>query len=352
MLMSKNHSDTFIRARPQEVTFYTVGNAEPLEIIVEISSNNDGGLFCWPMLSNYEQYQTVFVVKEWYGGIFPIMFFSAALIIILMVLILNFIKINRKIDVPIILYMLALMVHYIFTVEVAEQLFALFSNVNYYYSHYFSYITGIVLWAAFVLVLKKYNIMKSNKLVDGIIIGVNLLVMITFYLLAGYMIRYWLLLIPAASMLYYIYYICKAAAESVKFAPILIIQSIFIFMVLIMEATDNNGVFLIGGGGVYSTAFSIILILVLWVYVLQIKDTINNSRNAERLEKEISEVKNRALKAQIKPHFMFNVLTSVQDIYHNNLEEGDNALAKFCKHLRLNVDSEYKDMVSFNEELS
>jgi LytS/YehU family sensor histidine kinase len=31
---------------------------------------------------------------------------------------------------------------------------------------------------------------------------------------------------------------------------------------------------------------------------------------------------------------------------------GDHALTKFSKHLRLNVDSEYKDMVNFEEELN
>lgn len=350
-VLSKTSSETFSRVRPQEVSFYTVENTDMLEIVVEISANNKGGLYFWPMLSTYDQYERVFVAENWYGGISPTMFFSAAIIMIFMVLVLNFIKINKKIEMPIIIYSLALMLNFIFSVEAADRLFALLSSVNYNYSHYFAYISGIILFAAFVSVLRYYKIVRLNYLADGIILGINIIAMALLYVFSGYNTRYLSLLIPAASMLYYIYYICKASAESVKFAPILLVQGIFIYMILIMQVTDNNGVFLIGGGGVYSTAFFIILILLLWMYIVQIRDTIRNSRRAEQLIQEVKEVKNKALKAQIKPHFIFNVLTSVQDLYHTDTEEADKALAKFCNHLRLNVDSEFRDMVSFADEL-
>jgi LytS/YehU family sensor histidine kinase len=88
------------------------------------------------------------------------------------------------------------------------------------------------------------------------------------------------------------------------------------------------------------------------IYIRQIKERIDESHQALVLAEEIKEVKNQALKAQIKPHFIFNTMTSIQDIYHRSLEEGDRALSRFSKHLRLNVDSGYKDMVSFQDELN
>ncbi|NCA68158.1 MAG: hypothetical protein EOM87_08880, partial [Clostridia bacterium] len=226
-------------------------------------------------------------------------------------------------------------------------------HIDYGLINILTYISGFLMYLPFLYVLYKHDIIgKLNSKRAGIFIGANILAMILYFITYGYNYMYVFFIIPALTMLYYICKICISIAKRQKYSIQYLVIAIFLYMIYVLQLSDNTGLALVGASGAYSIALIVIMLMITTIYIIQVKDKINNSRNAEMLEKEISEVKNRALKAQIKPHFMFNVLTSVQDIYHNNLEEGDNALAKFCKHLRLNVDSEYKDMVSFTEELN
>ena len=57
------------------------------------------------------------------------------------------------------------------------------------------------------------------------------------------------------------------------------------------------------------------------------------------------------LQAQIKPHFVFNVLLSIKNLYHSDTELGDEAIDLFSKHLRAQVEAAGADMVPFEKEL-
>ena len=58
-----------------------------------------------------------------------------------------------------------------------------------------------------------------------------------------------------------------------------------------------------------------------------------------------------ALQAQIKPHFVFNVLTSIKNLYHIDAESGDNAMDLFSRHLRARVVAANSDLIPFEKEL-
>lgn len=63
------------------------------------------------------------------------------------------------------------------------------------------------------------------------------------------------------------------------------------------------------------------------------------------------QVKSGMLQAQIKPHFVFNVLLSIKNLYHSDTELGDEAIDLFSKHLRAQVEATGADMISFEKEL-
>jgi len=71
----------------------------------------------------------------------------------------------------------------------------------------------------------------------------------------------------------------------------------------------------------------------------------------QRLKEAYSQAKEEALREQIKPHFVFNCLTAIENSYHQNLKKGDKTMTMFAKHLRNDVDSMDNDLVPFNQEL-
>lgn len=56
--------------------------------------------------------------------------------------------------------------------------------------------------------------------------------------------------------------------------------------------------------------------------------------------------------SQIKPHFLFNSLAVIREIYQEDLEAGDQAITDFSQFLRYNIDSLSKErLTSFSDEI-
>jgi sensor histidine kinase YesM len=72
-----------------------------------------------------------------------------------------------------------------------------------------------------------------------------------------------------------------------------------------------------------------------------------------RLEQDLRIARLTALKAQMKPHFIFNVLNSIQSfIYQNKPQDAKAYLGKFSKFMRLALTHSDKEWVNLGEELS
>lgn len=64
-----------------------------------------------------------------------------------------------------------------------------------------------------------------------------------------------------------------------------------------------------------------------------------------------AQVKSCSLQAQIKPHFVFNVLSSIKSLYHVHPDSGDYAIDLFSKHLRAQIEATGADLIPFEKEL-
>ena len=62
-------------------------------------------------------------------------------------------------------------------------------------------------------------------------------------------------------------------------------------------------------------------------------------------------VRTEALRAQIKPHYIFNSLAAIQGLYRRSFELGDRAITLFSKHMRANVEAGNVDLIPFEKEL-
>jgi two-component system LytT family sensor kinase len=82
-----------------------------------------------------------------------------------------------------------------------------------------------------------------------------------------------------------------------------------------------------------------------------------HKRSKERLrksaqEKQLAGLKLKSIRSQLNPHFMFNALTSIQNLINkNNIEEANFYLSKFAGLTRQVLDSNNEDLISLEEEV-
>lgn len=85
----------------------------------------------------------------------------------------------------------------------------------------------------------------------------------------------------------------------------------------------------------------------------QIKVKANELSEKLRLEKEVLQLKQKALRLQMNPHFIFNALNAIQDqIRAENNRGARYSLSKFSKLMRQILDSSRSDYISIESELT
>jgi sensor histidine kinase YesM len=85
----------------------------------------------------------------------------------------------------------------------------------------------------------------------------------------------------------------------------------------------------------------------------QIKAKANEVAEKLRLEKEVLEMEQKALRLQMNPHFIFNALNAIQDqIRAENNKGARHSLNKFSKLMRQILDSSRTDYISLELELN
>lgn len=88
-----------------------------------------------------------------------------------------------------------------------------------------------------------------------------------------------------------------------------------------------------------------------FIYVSFVRNTQKSELANARYRVRYEQVKSGSLQAQIKPHFVFNVLASIKSLYHVGTESGDYAMDLFSKHLRAQTEATGADMIPFEKEL-
>lgn len=87
--------------------------------------------------------------------------------------------------------------------------------------------------------------------------------------------------------------------------------------------------------------------------IRQIKLKANEEAEKLRLEKEVLEMEQKALRLQMNPHFIFNALNAIQDQIRAEDNKGArHSLSKFSKLMRQILDSSRTDYISLELELS
>lgn len=95
-----------------------------------------------------------------------------------------------------------------------------------------------------------------------------------------------------------------------------------------------------------------VVLLILLFMVQQFKRKIRKQKNIFKREKEIITLKANALKAQMNPHFVFNIMNNMQSIMIlKGEEEANKYFGAFSRLLRLTLDMSKQELVTLKDEL-
>jgi ligand-binding sensor domain-containing protein len=102
----------------------------------------------------------------------------------------------------------------------------------------------------------------------------------------------------------------------------------------------------------YYSAISLLIIIVFIVVVVRLKRKNKRLREKFEMEKNLIELEQKALRLQMNPHFIFNVLNSIHNlIILNDSDKARYALAKFSKLMRQVLENSREKAISIDSEI-
>ena len=155
--------------------------------------------------------------------------------------------------------------------------------------------------------------------------------------------KYYWILVAAGVLCLFLYLIAAIAERKSVTRTIAAYLAIYISIPLIALVIQ----FFIYGISILNIATLIASLLVFVVF------EISQEKENYKKMKELRILENDILSAQIKPHFIFNMLSSIKYVYHDDPEKGDYAIDELANYFRgyiSCIDSE--KLIFFQEELS
>lgn len=96
----------------------------------------------------------------------------------------------------------------------------------------------------------------------------------------------------------------------------------------------------------------LILVLIYWIITRRVKAKAKERENQIRLEKEVLELEQKAMRLQMNPHFIFNAMNSIQSLIGSgNEKDARYYLAKFSRLMRQILDNSRKQLITLQEEV-
>ena len=104
--------------------------------------------------------------------------------------------------------------------------------------------------------------------------------------------------------------------------------------------------------GAVMLSFSFLLFWVLYSFFKRRELKLKERAEKIELEKKMIELELKALRSQMSPHFIFNILNSIQHfMLQNNFKETNKYLTQFAKLIRIVLNLSEKNIITIGEEL-
>lgn len=328
---------------------YTVEDEKPLEIVFEVSSCREGGLTSAPRLmistrdadppSPYLTNNIGFIILGLTVALFAFSF------------IINFGLPSLRRDYSFALVMTAVTIMTVFSIAVYWRLLAFMRLHSYNIMIDANFIAVALLIYSLLYHFYRSGAVKRMRPILIAVSAATVAAIAVYIALVGTVYRVIAPLIECACLIGLIYPLIRSfRAEPVRNAT----YSLFLLSAATYVLCTAFDLMNLTVAGMEQSIAYVMIPMILFVIVLYREITVENSRkvvDALRLEKERDAIKADALRAQIKPHFIFNSLASVQHAYEKDKALGDKALTAFSRHLRANVDAGEDELVPLSREI-
>ncbi len=331
---------------------YQASKGEDLEIVIEVSGTNTGGVGVPNQILENLDKHTASQTKFW-EQIRVMSNISMGLMIACLIFLSVFMITSRsfKYSLSFIGALICIILCLFFSVDYQFTLADIYPSFNLHHLHYFEYGVFIRTLITICWHLCATKLAEFKKTELGIFAGINLGFIIATCLSFAYEINYYIILMHLMSYLYLVY---KIFSSDYKFLPEKIAYStmlLFLMFEFVCMAIDTLLKFPFGGAMIYSIGFIIIVVIMVSLYFFNVNRNQKQVLKAERAIRDNEVLKAQTLKSQIKPHFIFNTLTMIMDEYKKDDRSGEDMINTMAQYMRFITDTESKTLVSFDEEL-
>lgn len=336
--LSKDPNETEVTGVPKEIYPY-VSDGNPLEIVIELSATTHGGLNAAPWLAAVES-------GVEYGDdlrAFTYIALGVSVTAVVISLLSVFFFATKK-DFSLPLFSISMLIHFITSKDMMYV-----SDLSFTATSVLRLVSAIASFCFFILHLKREGAKYGKRLLYvGLISAIILAVLLViFYGTPIAPIFALLLLILAAAYIYPLFF-----KSEFSVGRLIVYGALFELLIttFVFEFCDVLGLLKFGTEFIFSMALTFIILCFSILMLHKIANASRQALRAKALEKELAVLENKSLKAQIKPHFIFNSLTAIQHQYRKDLELGDDAVEKFARHLRFVTDAQ-GDLIPFEDEI-
>lgn len=337
--LSKNADETKVTGASDEIRpFHTDGGV--LEIVIEISATNTGGFNAAPWLAATDTGNTYGTSLRNFNYVALGITTSA---LVLSILTYTFFRYKRDITAP--AFMIALYCHFLVS---KDMLYVIPLSIP--TAMVLQLLSATVTFATLIAHFWR-NGAKLNKIyvaVTSVVATLFTALTVGFY--GTPLAAVFSFMLFGIGCSYLVPIVLNNESDTVQWS---VYGTLFAFLmsVFCFETCDGLGLLVFGTEFIFTFELMFILACFALLWLWRLAKTARSAIRASELECELSALKNQTLKAQIKPHFVYNSLTAIQARYRDGLDEGDKAIEQFAKHLRLITDSSGKDTVPFDDEV-
>ncbi len=348
-IMSKDKSETRISYEPENVNTYITTKTEDVLIVVEVGNAGLGGLNDCPVVAM--QGSGIKFARSYFNKNFPLFFAGIAISFTIINLIMVFSLFGEKKEWTTVAFLIAVFLHYLFSKNIyfiLNRFTGPTPPILFYILNIFS---NCFMLLSFLFHLQREKVTDFSKRSRNILAALISALFLVYYLMTGSFWQVIPFVLLLAVMAVILYRILRSMQKGVRFSFIYSFFMMLSMVVFIYEGMDFWSAMIFSSSEPPWMLVTTISIMMSIIYFVRMRQNTVGAMKSIQLEKDYTDMRHAAMLAQIKPHFVFNALTSIQSMYHESLEEGDTALNYFSKHLRSNIESDKRDLIPFEDEL-
>lgn len=345
-VLSKNREENDISGKHHYESSFVVPKSGIIVMTIEVGNNGHGGLQEVPIIYPGSTSSRTSSISE------ALIFFAFGIILSSVLTALLFFCSNVK----------NLDYHYLILLTLILLLSAFFSedglvlcNRYFLYPNYFIFETLHFLFAALFIYALTFAKLITEKKIHGkslFAIGIVFLTsVLSWFFLGNSAYR----LVPYLTLSFPLIFFCigffpkKHAKTFLSILNLLTLS--FTFGDIVFEITKFVRPYHFTSKGIVASVAAIRALIFLAYFITQYILLIKSKKEYLQLYQEKMQIKNNTLKEEIKPHYLFNMLSVIRYQYHKDARHGDEVMALFSRNFRQSLENMEQEMIPFEKEI-